>query len=148
MKRNGFTLIELLVVIGIISMLVGVTIPNFLSARQRANDAKKKSEMQELKNALRLYYNDAASYPETLSSCSSAVDFASGLACDTVYMKKFPSDLGVNTVYYQGDSGNDFCLSTTLDNKSDGDIITSQARCAASCGSNCSGSDRYCACAD
>lgn len=147
-KKRGFTLIELLVVIGIISMLVAIAIPNFLSARQRASDTKKKSEMQELKNALRLYYNDAVAYPVSLNSCSSTVDFASGAACDTVYMKKFPSDLGIDTYYYQADAGNDFCLRTSLDNKSDPDITTSQARCTASCGSNCAGTDQYCACAD
>jgi len=170
MKHKGFTLIELLVVIGIISMLVAIAIPNFLSARQRASDSKKKEEMRELKNALRLYYNDFNTYPASFTQagkvnyikgcygvdgdgksncpCSAGVDFATGAACDAVYMKKFPSDLGTTTYYYQADAGNDFCLRTILDNKSDGDIVTSQAHCATACGANCTGTDRYCACAD
>src|SRR3989304_4722403 len=61
--KKGFSLIELLVVITIIAALVAVALPNFLGARQRARDAKKKAELRELKSALRLYYNDFNSYP-------------------------------------------------------------------------------------
>src|SRR5689334_15870642 len=139
--KKGFTLIELLVVIGIIALLISVAIPNFLSARQRASDSKKKSEMAQLKNALRLYYNDFNTYPAAFTGgvgkinyiagcgaagtgqcpCSASLDFASGAACDSVYMKKFPSDLGTGTYYYKTASGEDFCLRAVLDNTSDSD---------------------------
>src|SRR3989344_4982995 len=59
----GFTLIELLVVIAIIATIIAFAVPNFLGARQRAGDSKKKSEAQQLKNALRLNYNDYNKYP-------------------------------------------------------------------------------------
>jgi len=166
--RQGFTLIELLVVIGIIGMIVAIAVPNFLSARQRASDSKKKSEMAQLKSALRLYFNDYNTYPASFNGgvgklnyiqgcgvggtgqcpCSASIDFASGAACDGVYMKKFPSDLGTGTYYYLSAGGDDFCLRAVLDNKSDPDIAISQSRCATACGANCSGSGRYCACAD
>ena len=179
MKRNAFTLIELLVVIGIIGLLVAVAIPNFLSARQRASDSKKKSEMASLKNALRLYYNDFNAYPADFNSfpgklhyikgcglggtaecpCSTSADFASSSTvatpCDTVYMKKFPSTLGTGGLglsYYQSNSGNDFCLTTKLDNLSDPDIVSpnvSSLRCSSACPSGaCSGAQCYFVCAD
>jgi general secretion pathway protein G len=171
MTKKGFTLIELLVVIGIIGMLVAIAIPNFLSARQRASDSKKKSDMRELKSALRLYYNDFNSYPASYNGgvgklnyiqgcglngtgqcpCSATVDFASGAACDQVYMKKFSSDLGTGTFYYLKAGGDDFCLRAVLDNKSDPELVISQSRCASACGANCTGgaaTGRYCVCAD
>ncbi len=163
MKKNAFTLIELLVVIAIIASIVGLALPNYLSARERARDSKKKSEMRELKAALRLYYNDFNNYPADDGlghingcgvggagpcPCSSTVDFASGATCDNLFMKKLPSDVGVGTYYFQGANGEDFCLSTLLDNKSDQDIAVSQSRCASVCGVNCNTAGRFCTCAD
>lgn len=149
--RQGFSLIELLVVIAIIASIVSLAIPNYLGARQRAKDSKRKSEAIALKSALRLYYNDFNTYPAILFSCSATIDFASGASCDNLYMKKFPSDLGTSMLYFQAASGDDFCLSAVLDNKSDTDITTSQSRCASACGSNCTGgasTGLYCVCAD
>lgn len=165
MKTKGFTLIEILVVIAIIASIVALAIPNYLSARQRAQDVKIKSEMSELKSALRLYYNDFNSYPPSaapgkLSGCgvsgtalcpctAGGSDFATGAACDNLYMKQIPTGVGSSTLYTQTLSGEDFCLRAVLNNQSDPDIALSQTRCAKSCGANCSiGSTRYCGCAD
>ena len=64
-SRRGFTLIELLVVIFIIGTLTAIILPNFVSSRQRARDARRKQDLADIKNALRMYYNDNQSYPET-----------------------------------------------------------------------------------
>jgi prepilin-type N-terminal cleavage/methylation domain-containing protein len=154
MKRRGFTLIEILVVIAIIASIIAMAIPNYLSARQRASDVKKKEEMAQLKNALRLYYNDYNQYPlgnlagTVMSGCgaggtsacpciSGSLDFAAGgSGCDTIYMKKFPTGFNAastNIFYAQASSGDDFCLSTVLDNQSDPDIVISQNRCRNAC---------------
>lgn len=166
MKRNGFTLIEILVVIAIIASIIAISIPNFLSARQRASDTKKKEEMAQLKTALRLYYNDFNNYPGGAtgsvmngcgtngdeacgSSCSPA--FATGATCDNIYMKKLPAGFlafPFTYKYYLAAGGNDFCLNTSLENLSDPDILISQSRCATACGINCSAASRYCVCAD
>jgi prepilin-type N-terminal cleavage/methylation domain-containing protein len=165
--KKGFSLIELLVVISIIASIVALAIPNYLSARQRAQDSKRKSEAISLKAALRLYYNDFNTYPDKYTAtgkvnyikgcgaggtgecpCSTSVDFASGVTCDNVYMKKFPSDLGSSTYYYKSTSGDDFCLRVLLNNASDPDIAVSQSRCASVCGTNCNSANRYCVCAD
>lgn len=61
--KKGFTLIELLVVIAIIGVLTAIIVPNFMGARERANDSKKKQDMETIKTALRMYYNDNQSYP-------------------------------------------------------------------------------------
>src|SRR3972149_6088887 len=65
-RKSGFTLIELLVVIAIIGILVTIVVvaidPVKLIGESR--DAKKREELQQLKNALQLYYNDNNSYPD------------------------------------------------------------------------------------
>lgn len=171
--KAGFTLIEVLVVIAIISVILALSVPNYLGARERARDAKRKEEMYQLKTALRVYYNDFNVYPAAYTNmgagrlnyiagcgdagtgqcpCSSSVDFASGTTCDTIYMKKFPGELGSTSngmYYYLGAAGDDdFCLKKALENKSDPDITASQTRCASACGANCTGTTDYCVCAD
>lgn len=168
--KKGFTLIELLVVIAIIATILGMALPNFLGARERARDTKRKAEMNQLKSALRLYYNDYQEYPNNFNGgvgklnyiqgcgasgtgncpCSGTLDFAAGGAgCDIVYMKKFPSEFGSSMYYYEipDTVGNDFCLKVPLDNASDGDIAASQARCAGACSGLVSGTD-YAVCSD
>ncbi|MCX6792121.1 MAG: type II secretion system protein [Candidatus Gottesmanbacteria bacterium] len=173
MKRTGFSLIELLVVISIIASIVALAIPNYLSARQRASDVKKKEEMAALKTALRIYYNDFNKYPcgvldcsgvgngfnmfgcgvDGTTACSATASFATGAAGDNIYMKSVPKGFLASPYtykYYQKSGGDDFCLSAVLDNLSDPDIAISISRCASSCGANCSAAapGRYCVCAD
>jgi type IV pilus assembly protein PilA len=52
----GFSLIELLVVVAIISILVGVAIPQFLAYRSKAFDSKMKSDLKGAALALEAYY--------------------------------------------------------------------------------------------
>lgn len=168
-KRNdAFTLIELLVSIAVIATIIGLALPNFLGARTRARDARRKGELGQLKTALQLYYNDYKTYPPSVingginktnyvagcgalgtDTCPGActVDFAAGgTGCDTVYMTKFPGELGTSMFYYQVNGGADFCLKGTLENVSDSEIASSWARCTATCGS-LSGSD-YAVCSE
>lgn len=146
--KKGFSLIELLVAISVIAVIIGIALPNFLGARERARDAKRKTELNQFKSALRLYYSDYTRYPTTPNSlsinacgaagttvcpCSTSVDFAAGgTGCDTVYMKKFPR-MGTSQEYryYQFTSGEDFRLKVTLENRSDQDLAASQLRCPA-----------------
>lgn len=175
--EEGFTLVELLVVISIIAVIMGLSVSNFLGARARARDAKSKAEMKEIKNALRLYYNDYTTYPGTsatapyimgcganhisqcpTTSCSS--DFSGGGAdgCTqstgtVVYMKRLPRDGSgaYNFRYAQSASGDDFCLTVNLENRADSEIAISQTRCQASCNATglcTAGSSEYCMCAD
>ncbi len=165
-KKKGFTLIELLVSIAIIATLIGLALPNYLSARGRAKDARRKEDLQQLKSALQLYNNDFRKFPPAgsagigklnyIAGCGVAgttmcpgpctVDFAAGgTGCTTVYMTKFPTDFGSSMFYYQVNSGDDFCAKVTLDNASDSDIAASQTRCSTKC--SLSGSD-YAVCSE
>lgn len=64
-RQRGFTLIELLVVIAIIGILSSVVLASLNSARAKANDAKRYSDLHQLANALELYYSSNGTYPAT-----------------------------------------------------------------------------------
>lgn len=63
-NKKGFTLIELLVVISIIGVLTAILMVNLVGARERSRDAQKIQNLNSLKNALRIYYNDNQAYPD------------------------------------------------------------------------------------
>jgi len=129
MKR-GFTLIELLVVVSIIGVLTAIILPNMVSMRERAKDSRTKSNLDELKTALRLYYNDYQSYPTDNGAgkmmgcgtdgnelCSPDGAFTAGVQ---TYMKQLPSSF----YYEQIDSGDGFLIYVVLNNLSDSEVDT------------------------
>ncbi|MFA6077583.1 MAG: type II secretion system protein [Candidatus Paceibacterota bacterium] len=64
-EGRGFTLIELLVVIAIIGILSSVVLASLNTARGKARDAKRLSEMRQMQIALDLYYDNFGSYPDS-----------------------------------------------------------------------------------
>lgn len=73
-NRKGFTLIELLVVISIISLLSTVALTSVNSARMKARDMKRLSDINQLKNALEVYYAQHGHYPSTGSITTTLCD--------------------------------------------------------------------------
>ncbi len=66
-EKKAFTLIELLVVIAIIGLLSTLSIIALNSARAKARDAKRISDVKQMQVALEMYYNDMADYPDDAS---------------------------------------------------------------------------------
>jgi len=144
MKNKGFTLIELLVVVAIIGVLTAVLLVNLVGIRERGADTKKKSDLNQLKSALRLYYNDEQNYPEAssgliqgcgsngVSTCIGDPDssgFPSTLqnSTGTVYMKEVPE----YTAYSTDVNRDTFFVGVALTNASDPEAAASMARCGA-----------------
>ena len=62
--QRGFTLIELLIVIAIIGVLASIILASLQTARLKANDAKRLTEMDQVRIALELYALDhSGTYP-------------------------------------------------------------------------------------
>lgn len=55
-SKKGFTLIELLVVISIISLISSVVLTSLSTARLKARQVRRLSDMRQIFNALQLYY--------------------------------------------------------------------------------------------
>ncbi|OHA26012.1 MAG: hypothetical protein A3D52_01335 [Candidatus Taylorbacteria bacterium RIFCSPHIGHO2_02_FULL_44_36] len=67
--KKGFTLVELLVVIAIIAILTSIVTANLSSARQKARDTKRVSDIKQLQLALALYADaNSNRYPAALAS--------------------------------------------------------------------------------
>lgn len=117
MKKSGFTLIELLVVISIIGVLTAVLMMNLVGARERSRDAQKIQDLNSIKNALRLYYNDNQSYPANLSILAVGASYISGLGDTSGW------------VYSQPNGSDSFRLTVNLEVGAGNQDITSQVEC-------------------
>ena len=121
MKINkGFTLVELLVVISVIATLTALLLPNFMGARERARDAQKVQDLNAIKTALRLYYNDTQSYPDTNWS---------GLGTELVKYMPNMVNIGFSGTYTVAADLDSFVLQVDLDNGTGDDDINSQKKC-------------------
>lgn len=122
-NKLGFSLIELLVVISIIGVLTAVLMINFVGARERSRDAKKIQDLTNLKNSLRMYYNDNQAYPSPgVSNCVSCLNTAIGSS----YLVGV-SEIGYS--YSAASDGNGFVIKTGLESGAGTEDTESQLRC-------------------
>lgn len=84
-SQHGFTLIELLVVATIIVVLTTIGLVSYTQALQNGRNAKRKTDLEVLRQALVLYKADNGYYPNTDTT---------GLqtALGTTYVSSFPVD--------------------------------------------------------
>lgn len=142
MKR-AFTLIELLVVIAIIGSLSALFLPNFMSARERARDSQRKSDLRQIQKAFELYKQDqtVVSVPASLPTANQCwTSGGSGSTCPAgnVYMKKFPLDPNKTPGnYYYSVVGLEYTLSACLENIADSDGVGCPADFTAVAGYTC-----------
>ncbi len=101
-NKKGFTLVELLVVIAIIGILVTIVVIaiNPLQLLNNARDSRRRSDLNQIKAGMQLYYNENKSYPTTVTSIPFGACWSSAAGCTgTIYMRQIPNDAAGSYVY-------------------------------------------------
>lgn len=114
--QSGFTLIELLVVIAIIGILSTLSVVALQSARGRARDAKRITDVRQVQTALELYFNDQGEYPVSVTAGAS-IATGSNTYMYTAPAGPTPADGDCATssyVYTQVNSGADYYIEFCL----------------------------------
>lgn len=108
-KIKGFTLIELLVVIAIIGLLASIVLVSLNTARQKARDTRRLSDIRQVALALELYTdNNNGVYPivvgctttnwqTTMTTCLEGTGAA---PCNVSYMTEVPLDPSNGATYF------------------------------------------------
>lgn len=154
-KNWGFTLIELVIVVGILSILsIGaLAVLNPVAQFQKADDARRKSDLSQIQKALEVYYNDNGKYPPDFSSSDYRIKGLNGNVVSwgsswQPYMDVLPKDPrpSKNYVYFSSSDGQSYWLYASLDRGTDPALCNSGSTCnslssngisAAACGSTC-----------
>jgi prepilin-type N-terminal cleavage/methylation domain-containing protein len=113
----GFTLIELLITIAVISILAAIGLTVYPSAQAKARDAKRKADLNDIRNALQLYYNENNSYP-----CPGFENFVgfvfhpvNNCPLTPTYIKEIPHDAMVQTPDTCEPNFSDYFISISAD---------------------------------
>lgn len=117
--KFGFTLVELLIVISLVGTLAaGVAVVlNPTAQLNKANDAKRKSDLKQIQNALEIYYNDNRSYPANsasnrIMSGAGQVNWGQSWA---PYISSLPQDPNSAKRYIYVSTGQSYFLYANLD---------------------------------
>jgi len=95
--KKSFTLIELLVVIAIIGILAAMIIVQISSARKKARDVQRKSDMSQINKLVQIYYLDNSKFPYTPNPNPGPVNCPVA-GCTTDRLEKILKDAGYTSI--------------------------------------------------
>jgi general secretion pathway protein G len=117
--RRGFTLLELLLVMAILSIIMTIASVSFGTIRNRSEDSRRKTDVEEIRSALEQYKSINNKYPTPNITITMGLPFGQGFT-DTnhTYMSKMPQDpdFPAKTYYYESTDGSDYVLRSQLNN--------------------------------
>ncbi len=121
----AFTLIEVLVVATIIIVLTAISVASFSTANKSAKDAKRKSDMETVRQAMVLYKAQEGSYPlfatysaESFTSVAAAL--ITGPGGRSYLSPPAPTDPMSTNPYFGRSTATTFCLCAILDSTTKG----------------------------
>ena len=134
--KKGFTLVELLVVIAIIAILSTLSVVALNSARAKARDARRLSDIKQIRTALDMYYDsNNQQYPagngvqlgKTDYVCLTSAGWATSGCSGTILMQKVPTDplTGRNYTYTVGPNNSDYTIQYNLESTTTTSTATS-----------------------
>jgi len=126
MKKKGFTLVELLVVATIISLLAVLGVNSYSALTKQSRDAKRKTDLENMRSALELYRSDNDYYVGVLTTLA-----------PSSYLKITPQDPKPGRSYVYCPAGTspqytNYYLCASLEGR------TTTTACCGSCGSGVS----------
>jgi len=101
-SRSGFTLIEVLVSVTIIAVLVAIAAISYSSINKQSHDARRKSDIEQIRSALEMYRADNGTYPgpSAWANAWAPVDNTALIAYLEPYLSPLPRDPVGNAPYY------------------------------------------------
>ncbi len=140
-SRAGFTLIELLVVIAIIGILATIVLVSLNSARQKARNTRRVSDLRQIQLGSEIYYDKNGSYAASIAAI--VTDGA---------MASEPKDPSTDASYFYCTGGGGYSVGALLENATDAGTnkllqsSTSSPLCNPNSWANCGTTDtgRYC----
>lgn len=117
--KKGYTLIEILMVMAIIAILMALSAVAFLSARTTARDAKRKTDLEQIRGALETYKADHNVYPGSQSTPSVSAGYTKDTLTtlvDNNYIAVLPSDPSSTANYSYVPLSSGYALCTHLEN--------------------------------
>jgi general secretion pathway protein G len=124
--KKSFTLIEILVVVTIIVLLTAAAVVSYTTFFKQARDAKRKTDMEQIRAALEIYRSNNDTYPVGISWASLSI-----LTSPVVYIQSLPSDPKNPTYsYYYSGSIADYTLGAYQES---GGITCVAGQCGGNC---------------
>ena len=121
-SKQAFTLIELLVVIAIIGILAGIIVVSMGSAQGSANDARRKTDVNQLSKSIMIHKVDHPETPLPIETCSIG---GGATPCSSTVLSVLNNASVLRDpdsskyYYYSSTDGNHYTISTKLSDSND-----------------------------
>lgn len=141
-ELKGFTLVEILIVVAIIAILASIVLVGLSGIQQRARDARRISDLNQIQNAIALYYTKHGLYPNT-STFTGSTGLKAMLLSSTenLGLTNIPDDPTDNWHYgYCSPPGNtQYVLGAYLEDASDPSLVVNDNSLDSICTPNVTG---------